>query len=123
MTDKEKLESAEAEVARLENIVRIQIKQIERLLDEREILRLRDMERMALASEIQRLRKLVSDYSKAWNLYKVFPSFANEKLFADAELSAKMEAFHLGATGWESDNKKCQHVHVEGSTVCTICGE
>lgn len=91
MTDKEKLESAEAEVARLENIVRIQQKQIERLMEARDIEKARG----------DRLCKLVDDYSKAWNLYKVFPSFANEKLFADAELAAKMEAFHEGATGWE----------------------
>lgn len=38
MSDKEKLELAEAEVARLQNIVRIQQKQIERLMDERDLL-------------------------------------------------------------------------------------
>lgn len=38
MIDKERYELAEAEVARLENIIKIQQKQIERLLDQRDIL-------------------------------------------------------------------------------------
>ena len=35
--------------------------------------------------ERDQLRKVADDYSTAWNLYKVFPSFVNERLFANAE--------------------------------------
>jgi uncharacterized coiled-coil DUF342 family protein len=37
--------------------------------------------------ERDQLRNVADGYSEAWNLYKVFPSFANRRLFANADES------------------------------------
>jgi len=47
-----------------------------------------------LRARQEELMKIAEEYSTAWDCYQVFPSLANEKMFAIAE--AKLTAFKEG---------------------------
>ncbi len=80
MNEKEKRESAEAEVARLENIVTIQQKQIERLMQARDI----DVRRLDILHELHVNLQIAENVAGNIETFMVAACRANiDKLAAD----------------------------------------